>query len=85
MATTDSTVTLSRADHSASPSDADRAAHEAASYVRRTPRMPRVVSDSFLRALHREDSWQVPAAERSTCPEHLDWCDRCVSLHGEVA
>ncbi|MGW7087563.1 hypothetical protein ACWGH2_29260 [Streptomyces sp. NPDC054871] len=43
------------------------------------------VSDNFLRALHREDSWQVPAAERTTCPDHLDWRSRCADLHTKAA
>lgn len=51
-----------------------------------TPRMPEVFSDDLLRALHREATWSVPDAERTTCPIHLDWRDRCRDLHvrGEV-
>ncbi|MGW2223836.1 hypothetical protein [Streptomyces formicae] len=64
---------------------ADQAAHEAASYVRRQPTMPRAVSDDFLRALSREDRRQVPAEERRTCPNHLDWRDRCQRLHEAVS
>ncbi len=36
---------------------------------------------SYDIALHREESRQTPVAERSTCPEHLEWRDRCVGRH----
>ncbi|MGW3024490.1 hypothetical protein [Streptomyces sp. NPDC001221] len=45
------------------------------------PRMPEIFSDDLLRALHRETAWQVPLADRATCPLHLNWVDRCRHLH----
>lgn len=44
-------------------------------------RMPAVSSDDLDRALQREARDQVPAGQRSTCPVHLDWRDRCHSWH----
>ncbi|MGW9024792.1 hypothetical protein ACWGQ5_11255 [Streptomyces sp. NPDC055722] len=45
------------------------------------PRMPAEFGDDLLRAIHRETSWSVPLAERTTCPIHLNWADRCRHLH----
>jgi hypothetical protein len=45
------------------------------------PRMPAEFSDDLDLALTREARGQVPAAERLTCPVHLDWRDRCRSWH----
>ncbi|MFE5368153.1 hypothetical protein [Streptomyces mirabilis] len=45
------------------------------------PAMPAEFSDSLDLALYRETKNQVPEAQRSTCPLHLDWRDNCRSLH----
>ncbi|MFJ3719053.1 hypothetical protein [Streptomyces sp. NPDC090057] len=44
-------------------------------------RVPADASDDLLRLLHVEAAWNVPLGERSTCPEHLNWRDRCAQLH----
>lgn len=49
------------------------------------PRIPANVSDELLRKLHTEAAWNVPLDERRTCPEHLNWRDRCAHQHGEAA
>jgi hypothetical protein len=45
------------------------------------PRMPAEFSDDLDQALYRETRTQVPAEQRTTCPVHLDWTDRCRSWH----
>ncbi|MFD4788903.1 hypothetical protein ACFWN1_17970 [Streptomyces sp. NPDC058459] len=44
-------------------------------------RIPRDASDELLRKLHIEAAWNVPLTERRTCPEHLNWRDRCTTQH----
>ena len=46
-----------------------------------TASMAELFGDDFSRALHREDVYAVPLAERSTCPIHLDWVTGCAELH----
>lgn len=46
-----------------------------------TPRMPAEFSDDLDRVLRRETRDQIPAAERTTCPVHLTWRDRCHNWH----
>jgi hypothetical protein len=43
--------------------------------------IPADASDDLLRKLHVEDSRSVPVARRATCPDHLNWRDRCAHLH----
>jgi hypothetical protein len=45
------------------------------------PAMPAEFSDDFGLAMHRETRDQVPAHERTTCPVHFQWRDRCHSWH----
>lgn len=45
------------------------------------PRMPAEFSDDLLAALYRETKRRVPADQRSTCPAHLTWRDRCADWH----
>jgi hypothetical protein len=45
------------------------------------PRMPVEFSDDLDRAIYRETTRQVPDAERTTCPVHLNWRSNCRSLH----
>ena len=45
------------------------------------PRIPADASDDLVFRLYQETRDQVPAAERSTCPIHLNWRDRCKHLH----
>jgi hypothetical protein len=45
------------------------------------PRVPADASDDLLLRLHQETARQIPVADRSTCPIHLDWRDRCAHLH----
>ncbi|WP_316740456.1 hypothetical protein [Streptomyces sp. MK7] len=45
------------------------------------PRIPADVSDELLRKLHLEAVWNVPLAERRTCPEHLNWRAVCAPKH----
>jgi hypothetical protein len=45
------------------------------------PRVPADASDDLLLRLYQETSRQTPAADRSTCPIHLNWRDRCIDLH----
>jgi hypothetical protein len=45
------------------------------------PRVPADASDDLLLRLYQETSRQTPASERSTCPTHLQWRDRCAHLH----
>ncbi|MEU0818909.1 hypothetical protein [Streptomyces mirabilis] len=45
------------------------------------PAMPAEFSDDLDRVLRRETRDQTPAAERTTCPVHLTWRDRCHSWH----
>jgi hypothetical protein len=49
------------------------------------PRMMADFSDDLDRALYRETSRGVPADQRSTCPDHLDWADHCRHLHGATS
>lgn len=44
-------------------------------------RMPADASDDLLLRLYRETARQTPAEQRSTCPIHLQWRDRCLHLH----
>lgn len=44
-------------------------------------RMPAEFSDCLDLKLFRETRDQVPAEQRSTCPVHLNWRDRCAHLH----
>lgn len=44
-------------------------------------RIPADASDELLRKLHTEAAWNVPLAERRTCPEHLTWRDLCAHQH----
>ncbi|MFD9464340.1 hypothetical protein [Streptomyces sp. NPDC060027] len=45
------------------------------------PRMPAEFSDDLDRVLRRETRDQVSAEQRTTCPIHLTWRDRCRSWH----
>lgn len=45
------------------------------------PRIPADASDDLVYRIFREARDQTPDAERSTCPIHLQWRDRCHHLH----
>lgn len=45
------------------------------------PRMPAEFSDDLGLKLHEETRDGVPADQRTTCPVHLHWRDRCRSWH----
>lgn len=45
------------------------------------PPIPADASDDLVHAIYRETRDQVPADQRSTCPIHLQWRDRCSHLH----
>ena len=47
------------------------------------PRIPADASDDLILRLYQETSRQTPADLRSTCPIHLQWCDRCAHLHSQ--
>jgi hypothetical protein len=40
-----------------------------------------VFSDDLDRVLRRETRDQTPDHQRTTCPVHLNWRDRCADLH----
>ncbi|MFI5992459.1 hypothetical protein ACIBAC_11480 [Streptomyces sp. NPDC051362] len=45
------------------------------------PRMPAEFSDDLDLAIRRETRDQVSDDQRTTCPVHLQWRDRCRSWH----
>lgn len=45
------------------------------------PRIPADASDDLVLRIFRETRDQTPADQRSTCPIHLNWMDRCRHLH----
>ena len=49
--------------------------------TRTKPAMPPVFSDDLDRILRRETRDQVPDEQRTTCPIHLTWRDRCRNWH----
>ena len=49
------------------------------------PRIPADASDDLMLRLYQETSRQTPDHQRSTCPIHLNWHDRCQHLHEAVA
>ncbi|MFE8961768.1 hypothetical protein [Streptomyces iakyrus] len=44
-------------------------------------RIPADASDDLVYRIWRETRDQTPAEQRSTCPIHLNWRDRCAHLH----
>lgn len=49
------------------------------------PRIPAGASDDLILRLYQETARQTPADQRSTCPIHLNWRDRCAHLHTQAA
>jgi hypothetical protein len=52
--------------------------------MKTTPaRIPAGASDQLLYRLHIEGRRNTPVNQRSTCPTHLNWRDRCAQQHGK--
>ncbi|MFI8439960.1 hypothetical protein ACIO5Z_14660 [Streptomyces rochei] len=66
-------------------SDADLATTDLGRRVRSTTTIADLFGNDLDRALHRENAYAVPLAERSTCPIHRDWVTGCTDLHYPAA
>lgn len=62
-------------------SNADLARTDLGQRVRSTTTIASLFGDDLDRALHRETAYNVPLAERTTCPIHRDWVTGCTELH----
>jgi hypothetical protein len=62
-------------------SDADLASTDLGQRVRSMTTIADLFGDDLGRALHRENTYAVPLAERTTCPIHRDWVTGCAEDH----